>query len=178
MTVPILFLEYKLIQKFPSLDTTFALLENERSPIIRFVFLLITSKTGSVLILIPRSLKISEIPLIAISKGPDRRAGEEKFYLKNKPPMKLSKTDPLMFFLQRLRDEAHRFAISSHRNLRSRTLVKSELDLIPGIGAKRKKTLLHTFGSKRGIIDAGMNDLSNVKGISKSLASDIYKFFH
>ena len=99
-------------------------------------------------------------------------------YYNKKPSIQLSKTDPLLFFLQRLRDEAHRFAISSHRNKRSKNLVKSELDLIPGIGAKRKKTLLHTFGSKKGIMNAGINDLANVKGISKSLANNIYNYFH
>jgi len=125
-----------------------------------------------------KALKLSEIPIIAISKGLKRIPGEEQFHYNNNSPIRLNKTDPLLFFLQRLRDEAHRFAISSHRNQRSKNLVKSELDLIPGVGAKRKKTLLHTFGSKKGIMNAGINDLVNVKGISKSLANDIYNFFH
>ena len=123
-------------------------------------------------------LGICNIGVIAISKGKNRNLGDEKIHQIGKKSFKFKNTDPLLYFLQRLRDEAHRFAITSHRTKRSKSLFKSELDLVPGIGAKRKKCLLNNFGSTKNIKDAAIEDLINVEGISKSLAIKIYNFFH
>ena len=90
----------------------------------------------------------------------------------------LPERDPVLFFLQRLRDEAHRFAIGAHRDKRSKGLVRSLLDDIPGIGAKRKKALLHHFGAAKAVAEAGRSDLETVDGISKATANKIYEWFH
>ncbi|MEQ8734638.1 MAG: excinuclease ABC subunit UvrC [Rhodospirillaceae bacterium] len=123
-------------------------------------------------------LGINDVPMVAISKGPDRNAGREQFHRQDKPPFTLPPSHPALYFLQRLRDEAHRFAISSHRNKRSRAIVQSELDQIPGIGAQRKKALLHRFGSAKAIGQAGTEDLAAVDGISAGLAKKLYDHFH
>lgn len=123
-------------------------------------------------------LGITDIPLVAISKGPARNAGEEIFYVPDKTPIHFPKNDPLLFFLQKIRDEAHRFAISAHRAKRSKTLVQSKLDTIPHIGPKRKKALLHHFGSVQAIREANLMDLKKVSGISPKLAQHIYSYFH
>jgi excinuclease ABC subunit C len=114
----------------------------------------------------------------AIAKGPDRNAGRERFFLPGRAPFSLEPRDPVLYFLQRLRDEAHRFAIGSHRTRRAKALVTSPLDEIPGIGARRKKALLHHFGSARGVSQAGLADLERVEGISKAVARRIYDHFH
>ena len=121
---------------------------------------------------------ITDICLAAIAKGPDRNAGRERFFLPHKEPFSLDQKDPLLFFLQRLRDEAHRFAIGTHRAKRSAQINISKLDQVPGIGAKRKKALLLHFGSVRSVEQAGLNDLMNVPGVSRKMAEQIYKFFH
>lgn len=123
-------------------------------------------------------LGISDLPLIAIAKGEDRNAGREWFHMPGKAAFQLPVDDPLLHFLQRLRDEAHRFAIQAHRGKRSRQLVTSELDSLPGIGAKRKKALLTHFGSVRAIRGASIDDLSRVPGISATMAAEIYRYFH
>ncbi len=123
-------------------------------------------------------LGITDIALAAIAKGPNRNAGEETFYLPYKEPFQLPKQDPLLFLLQKIRDEAHRFAISTHRMKRSKTLTQSKLDAIPNIGPKRKKALLHHFGSVQAIQEAGFMDLKKVTGISPKLAQEIYFYFH
>lgn len=123
-------------------------------------------------------LGITDITLAAIAKGPNRNAGEETFYLPYKDPFQLPKQDPLLFFLQKIRDEAHRFAISTHRAKRSKTLVRSKLDTVPNIGPKRKKALLHHFGSAQAIQEAALMDLKKVPGISPKLAQSIYSYFH
>ncbi len=123
-------------------------------------------------------LGIDDVPLVAISKGPDRNAGRERFHLPGRPAFSLPPNDPLLYFLQRLRDEAHRYAIGSHRLRRSKALGASPLDEIPAIGARRKKALLHHFGSARGVAEAGVADLAAVEGISGALAQKIYDFFH
>lgn len=115
-----------------------------------------------------------DVPFACIAKGPDRNSGREDFYIPEKPPFKLEKNNPLLYYLQRLRDEAHRFAIFSHRAKRAKSVTKSALDEIPGIGAKRKKALLNHFGSVRGIEQAGMEELAKVSGISKKVAQKIY----
>lgn len=123
-------------------------------------------------------LGIDDIPMVAISKGPDRNAGREQFHRVERPPFTLPPTHPVLYFLQRIRDEAHRFAISAHRAKRSKAIVRSELDEISGIGAGRKKALLHRFGSAKAVSQAGIEDLSTVKGISAELAKRIYDNFH
>ena len=123
-------------------------------------------------------LGLSDIPLVGVAKGPDRNAGREWFYMAGKEPFQLPERDPVLYFLQRLRDEAHRFAITTHRAARSRKLTGSELDDVPGIGAARKKALLLHFGSARGVKGAGLKDLEAVDGINKATAKAIYSFFN
>ena len=123
-------------------------------------------------------LGVTGVKLVAIAKGPDRDAGREWFFTGDRPPFQLPPRDPVLYYLQRLRDEAHRFAISTHRAGRSKSLVQSELDEIPGIGAARKKALLHHFGSARGVKQAGLEDLQAVSGISLETAKRVYGFFH
>jgi excinuclease ABC subunit C len=123
-------------------------------------------------------LGIADLPLVAIAKGPDRDAGRERFFVPGKPPRGLDPKSPVLYYLQRLRDEAHRFAIGTHRARRIKVLGTSPLDEIPGIGAKRKKALLHHFGSARGAARAGLADLTQVEGISEAVAKKIYDHFH
>jgi len=123
-------------------------------------------------------LGIEEVTLVSISKGPDRNAGLEKFHMLDRPVFSLPPNDPVLYFLQRLRDEAHRFAIGSHRARRSKAIGASPLDDIGGIGARRKKALLHHFGSARGVSEAGLTDLEAVEGISRTMAKKIYDHFH
>ena len=117
------------------------------------------------------------IPIIAIAKGKDRNKGNETFFNKTNV-IKLSKREPLLFFLQRLRDEAHRFAISSHRMKRKKNLTKSLLDQIRGVGRSRKRALLNYFGSTGAVESASFDDLKKVEGIETSVAKKIHDFFH
>jgi excinuclease ABC subunit C len=121
---------------------------------------------------------VSGVPVVAIAKGPERDAGRETLYLPERPPLKLDPRDPLLYFLQRLRDEAHRFAISSHRSRRGKAVGRSALDRVPGVGGKRKKALLSHFGSVRAIETAGLLDLERVPGINKAVARAVYDTFH
>lgn len=123
-------------------------------------------------------LGASDLAAVAIAKGPDRNAGRERFFQEGKAPFQLEARDPVLYFLQRLRDEAHRFAIGSHRSKRTKAIGQSVLDAIPGIGAKRKRALLHHFGSARGVGGAGLKDLEQVEGISRTVAKKIYEHFH
>lgn len=123
-------------------------------------------------------LGIDDVPMVAISKGPDRNAGREQFHIADRVPFTLPPAHPVLYFLQRLRDEAHRFAASAHRARRSKGIVRSEMDQISGIGAYRKKALLHRFGSAKAVSQAGIENLSAVKGISAGLAKRIYDHFH
>jgi len=123
-------------------------------------------------------LGVTEVKLIAIAKGPDRDAGREWFHSEGRAPFQLPPRDPVLYYLQRLRDEAHRFAISTHRASRSKALITSELDSVPGIGAARKKALLNHFGSARGVKQAGLEDLQAAPGISREMAKRIYDYFH
>jgi excinuclease ABC subunit C len=123
-------------------------------------------------------LGIEEVRLVAIAKGPDRDAGREWFHTGDRPAFQLPPRDPVLYFLQRLRDEAHRFAITTHRAGRSKALVKSELDEIQGIGAARKRALLNHFGSARGVKQAGLADLEAAPGISRETARRVYAHFH
>ena len=121
----------------------------------------------------------NQIALIAIAKGPDRNAGREHFYQpgNNKPTM-LEARDPVLYFIQRLRDEAHRFAIGTHRARRKKSLSENPLDEIPGIGPTRKRALLRHFGSAKAVSRAGIKDLTAAEGISAEMAQRIYEFFH
>jgi len=123
-------------------------------------------------------LGVDDVKLIAIAKGPDRDAGREWFHTDGRPAFQLPPRDPVLYFLQRLRDEAHRFAITTHRAGRSKTLVTSELDEIAGIGPSRKRALLNHFGSARGVGQAGLVDLEAAPGINKSTARVVYAHFH
>jgi excinuclease ABC subunit C len=123
-------------------------------------------------------LGVNEVPLVAIAKGPDRDAGREWFHVEGRAPFQLPPRDPVLYFLQRLRDEAHRFAITTHRAGRSKKLVSSELDEVPGVGPTRKRALLNHFGSARGVKQAGLAELEAVPGVSRDTARKVYAFFH
>ena len=118
------------------------------------------------------------VPVVAIAKGPDRDAGREWFHMDGRAAFQLPPRDSVLYYLQRLRDEAHRFAITTHRAGRSKSLVTSELDEIAGIGPGRKRALLNHFGSARGVKQAGLTDLEAVPGVSKEIARRIYGHFH
>ncbi|MBL4666681.1 MAG: excinuclease ABC subunit UvrC [Sneathiella sp.] len=123
-------------------------------------------------------LGISDVVFAGIAKGPDRNAGRERFFVPGKAPFSLPEKDPTLYFLQRMRDEVHHFAITTHRAKRSKAIGKSPLDEIPGIGGKRKKALLNHFGSAKGVGGAALADLEAVDGVSKTLANTIFNFFH
>jgi excinuclease ABC subunit C len=123
-------------------------------------------------------LGITDVPLVGIAKGPDRDAGRETFFAIGRPSFKLPPRDPVLYFVQRLRDEAHRFAIGSHRQRRKRDIREAGLQEIPGIGPTRKRALLHHFGTLKAIERASLNDLVHVPGISAETAKRIYDFFH
>lgn len=115
---------------------------------------------------------------VAISKGPDRHAGREKFFIEGNMGFQLPINDPVLHYLQRLRDEAHRFAIGAHRTRRKKEITASPLDNVPGVGAKRKKALLLHFGSGKAVTNASVQDLMKVEGVSQALAQSIYDHFH
>lgn len=119
-----------------------------------------------------------DVRVVAIAKGPDRHAGREKFFMPGRAMFQLPESDPVLHYLQRLRDEAHRFAVGAHRTRRAKAVSQSPLDEIPGIGAARKKALLHHFGSAQEVARAGIKDLRQVDGISKAVAEAIYNHFH
>ena len=123
-------------------------------------------------------LGMHQIPLVAIAKGPDRDAGREWFHMDGREPFQLPPRDAVLYYLQRVRDETHRFAITTHRAGRSKGLVTSELDEVPGVGAARKRALLNHFGSARGVKQAGLADLENAPGINKETARRVYAHFH
>ena len=120
---------------------------------------------------------VTDVPMIGVAKGPDRDAGNETFYLADKPAIKLPPRDPLLYFIQRLRDEAHRFAIGSHRTRRKKDIREAGLQEIPGIGPTRKRALLHHFGTLKAIERASLTDLAQVPGINDETARKIYDFF-
>jgi len=119
-----------------------------------------------------------DVTVIAISKGPDRNAGREQFFMDNRAPFRLPENDPVLHYLQRLRDEVHRFAIGAHRKRRSMGITQNPLDEISGIGASRKKALLRHFGSAKAVQQAGVEDLIKVPGISRAQAEKIFAFFN
>lgn len=123
-------------------------------------------------------LGITDVALASIAKGPDRDAGRERFFMTDRPPFSLEPKDPVLYFLQRLRDEAHRFVIGGQRTRRAGDIAKSPIDEIAGIGPRRKKALLLHFGSARAVSRASLQDLEAVDGISKAVAGLIYRHFH
>ncbi|HET7211352.1 MAG TPA: excinuclease ABC subunit UvrC [Methyloceanibacter sp.] len=123
-------------------------------------------------------LGLSDIKVAAVAKGPERNAGRERIYLRGKEPLLLEPRDPVLYCLQTLRDEAHRFAIGAHRAKRKKAITASPLDEVPGIGPRRKRALLQHFGSAKAVSRAGMADLEAVDGISAQMARTIYDHFH
>jgi excinuclease ABC subunit C len=122
-------------------------------------------------------LGVLDITVAAIAKGPERDAGKEAFYMPDRPPFKLPHNDPVLYYLQRLRDEAHRFAIGGHRAKRKKAISDNPLDDVPGIGPSRKKSLLTHFGSAKAVRDAALADLELVDGVSKAMAKRIHEWF-
>jgi excinuclease ABC subunit C len=123
-------------------------------------------------------LGVTDVPLVGIAKGEERNAGQETFFMPDRPPLKLQSRDPLLYFVQRLRDEAHRFAVGSHRQRRKRDIREAGLQEIAGIGPTRKRALLRHFGTLKAIERATVADLSQVAGINAETARKIYDFFH
>src|SRR5688572_29445186 len=121
---------------------------------------------------------VHDVPVVAISKGPDRDAGREVFHLPGGREITMPPNSPVLFYLQRLRDEAHRFAIGAHRQKRSKNMAASPLDAVPGIGPGRKRALLMHFGTGRAVKSAALEDLEKVPGISRATARGIYDYFH
>ncbi len=127
---------------------------------------------------IMREYGVEDIPMVGVAKGIDRDAGKEEFYRVGKRPMALRHNDPVLYFIQRLRDEAHRFAIGTHRAKRAKAVGATPLDEVPGVGAARKRALLAHFGSAKAVGRANLSDLLAVEGVSGALAERIYAFFH
>jgi len=123
-------------------------------------------------------LGVEGVEIASIAKGVDRDAGRETFFLPGKEPFRLPPRDPALYFVQRLRDEAHRFAIGTHRARRKKEFTKSPLDEIAGVGPARKRALLHAFGTAKAISRAGLADLEKVSGINAATAKLVYDFFH
>lgn len=123
-------------------------------------------------------LGIEGVELASIAKGPDRNAGRETFFVEGREPFKLPPRDPALYFVQRLRDEAHRFAIGTHRARRKKDFVRSPLDEIAGIGPARKRALLQAFGTAKAVARAALSDLEKVPGVNAATAKLIYDFFH
>ena len=127
---------------------------------------------------IMEALGVGDVPMVGVAKGVDRDAGKEEFHRTGHRPLALPRNDPVLYFVQRLRDEAHRFAIGTHRAKRAKALVASPLDEVPGIGPGRKRALLAHFGSAKAVSRAGLADLKAVEGISAAMAETIHRHFH
>jgi excinuclease ABC subunit C len=124
------------------------------------------------------ALELKQVTLMSVAKGPERDAGQETLFMPDRPAIKLQPRDPVLYFIQRLRDEAHRFVIGSHRTLRKKDIREAGLQEIPGIGPTRKRALLHHFGTLKAIERASVGDLGKVPGISTENARKIFDFFH
>jgi excinuclease ABC subunit C len=122
-------------------------------------------------------LGLDDILAVGVAKGPDRDAGKEHFFMPGKPPFMLPMKSPALYYIQRLRDEAHRFANGAHARRRSMDIRRNPLDEIEGVGPGRKKALLHAFGSAKGVSRAAVADLVKVEGINQPLAERIFGFF-
>ncbi|MDG1431511.1 MAG: excinuclease ABC subunit UvrC [Paracoccaceae bacterium] len=142
--------------------------------------LLIDGGAGQVSVVagIMNEMGVSDIPMVGVAKGVDRDAGKEEFYRPGERPFALRHNDPVLYFIQRMRDEAHRFAIGTHRAKRSKAIGATPLDDVPGVGATRKRALLAHFGSAKAVSRANLADLKAVDGVSSALAETIYAFFH
>ena len=127
---------------------------------------------------IMREQGVEDIPMVGVAKGIDRDAGKEEFHRIGERPFALRHNDPVLYFVQRLRDEAHRFAIGTHRAKRAKAQMANPLDEVPGVGASRKRALLAHFGSAKAVSRANLADLRAVDGVSEALAERIYAFFH
>jgi excinuclease ABC subunit C len=125
-----------------------------------------------------QTLGLSQVSLMAVAKGPDRDAGRETLFMPDREAIKLEPRDPVLYFIQRLRDEAHRFVIGSHRKRRTKDIREAGLQEIPGIGPSRKRALLHHFGTLKEIERASIADLGRVPGVSAESARKIFEFFH
>jgi excinuclease ABC subunit C len=123
-------------------------------------------------------LGVEDVTLVGVAKGPDRDAGREHFHMQGREPFRLDLKSPVLYYLQRLRDEAHRFAIGSHRKKRAKAIGANPLDEIAGVGAARKRALLQHFGSARAVAGASLSDLESIAGVSGALAKKIFDFFH
>jgi excinuclease ABC subunit C len=120
---------------------------------------------------------VGDIAMVGVAKGEDRDAGKEEFYRTGKRPFALRHNDPVLYFVQRMRDEVHRFAIGTHRAKRSKAIGASPLDGVPGVGAARKRALLAHFGSAKAVARANLADLEAVPGVSKGMAQKLYDYF-
>jgi excinuclease ABC subunit C len=153
--------------------------EEAGEPTIRPDLVLIDGGAGQIGVVreVMADLGVDDIPVVGVAKGPDRDAGLERFFVADKVPFMLEPKSPILYYLQRLRDEAHRFAIGTHRAKRSAEMIKNPLDEIDGVGPGRKKALLHAFGSARGVSRASVEDLVKVAGVSEPLAQRVFDFF-
>jgi excinuclease ABC subunit C len=124
------------------------------------------------------TLGLTQVSLLGVAKGPERDAGRETLFMPDREAIKLEPRDPVLYFIQRLRDEAHRFVIGSHRKLRKKDIREAGLQEIPGIGPSRKRALLHHFGTLKEIERASIADLGKVPGVSAESARKIFEFFH
>ncbi|HAR54632.1 MAG TPA: excinuclease ABC subunit C, partial [Roseovarius nubinhibens] len=127
---------------------------------------------------IMREMGVEDVAMVGVAKGVDRDHGKEEFHRVGTRPMALRHNDPVLYFVQRLRDEAHRFAIGTHRAKRSKAVSASPLDEVPGVGAARKRALLAHFGSAKAVSRAALADLKAVEGVSEALAQRVYDHFH
>jgi excinuclease ABC subunit C len=155
------------------------ILSGQESKFARPDLLLIDGGAGQVgaVLEVMADLGVEDIAVVGVAKGVDRDAGMERFFIPGKEPFRLDHKSPVLYYLQRLRDEAHRFAIGTHRVRRAAAMIKNPLDEIEGVGPGRKKALLAAFGSARGVSRAGVEDLAKVEGVSEALAERIYGFF-
>jgi excinuclease ABC subunit C len=153
--------------------------EAEGEDVVRPDLLLIDGGAGQLAeaLKVMAELGVHDIAVVGVAKGPDRDAGMEKFFTPGKPPFMLPLKSPALYYLQRLRDEAHRFANGAHAKRRSMDIKKNPLDEIEGVGPGRKKALLHAFGSAKGVGRASVSDLLKIEGINQALAERIHAFF-
>ena len=153
--------------------------EEEGEDVVRPDLLLIDGGAGQLaeVLAVMAEMGVDDIAVVGVAKGPDRDAGMEKFFMPGKAPFMLPLKSPALYYLQRLRDEAHRFANGAHAKRRSMDIKKNPLDEIEGVGPGRKKALLHAFGSAKGVSRASVVDLVKVDGVSQPLAERIHAFF-
>ena len=154
--------------------------EDAGEQVVRPDLLLIDGGAGQLaeVLAVLADLGLDDITAVGVAKGPDRDAGMERFFMPGKPPFMLPLKSPALYYIQRLRDEAHRFANGAHRTRRSMDIKKNPLDEIEGVGPGRKKALLHAFGSAKGVGRASVADLVKVEGVSQPMAERIHAFFH